>query len=58
MARPCNAEIASKLFLKQSVAVAIVIKLSHTPQLKAGLGITLGIKLHQLNPIGCDERYK
>ena len=55
LARLCNAEIASKLFLKQSVAVAVVIKPPHTPQLQPGLGVSFRVELHQLDPVGGDK---
>ena len=38
--------------------VTVVVKISHSPQLQTGLWISLGIKLHQLDPIRGHEGQK
>ena len=40
---------------EQAVAVAVPVEVSATAELHPGLGVALGVKFHQLDPVAGDE---
>ena len=39
---------------EQSVLVAVVIQMPHSPQRQSGLGVAFRVELHHLDPVGSD----
>ena len=50
--------LCRKSCFKQTVAVAVPIQYAQPTELKPGFGISLGIKLHRLYPVGGDKGNK